>query len=326
MENKLEYYAICGYKEFAETAHANITLTNKCNNSCYYCIGGFNVPRKEYEFLSKNQFSELVKLLLAQEKPKMSMTLIGGEPTVHKDFPYFLNEAGKIKNNYVHVTTNLLKPYEYFNSLPLKKSFGFTCSYHSNGVKDDDEWFSKVDLLYEKGCLFDVFLMLTEKNIDKIKKLYDKHKGKYITEDRELLIVYPINEFAYSKEFKELTKSGVFNYFNTHADCREKDKELNSNNIKVLLSDGTNDYLNYDTYKSFYFMLCHCALAVHPNGRVTKCLHDIAPVITLGIDKPRKLPEWHLCRQKKCICDLEFPKCSIDYYMKHFKKGNINGT
>jgi sulfatase maturation enzyme AslB (radical SAM superfamily) len=325
MENKLEYYAIRGFKEFAETAHANITLTNKCNNNCYYCIGGFNVPRKRYEFLTRHQFSELVKLLLAQKKPRISMTLIGGEPTVHEDFPYFLNEAYKLKNNYVHVTTNLLKPYEYFKSLPLKKSFDFTCSYHSNGVKDENEWFSKVDLLYEKGCLFNVFLMLTEKNIDKIKKVYEKYKGRYIIDNRETLIVYPINEFAYSEKFKELTKSIVFDYFNTHADCRG-DRELNSDEVQVLLSDGTNDYLNYDTYKSFYFMLCHCALAVHPNGNVTRCLHDIAPVITLGRDKPRKLPDWHLCRQKKCICDLEYPKCSIDYYKKHFRKENINGS
>jgi len=322
-KNKLEYYAIRGYKEFAETAHANITLTNKCNNNCYYCIGGFNVPRKKYEFLSRNQFSEVIKLLLAQKKPRISMTLIGGEPTVHEDFPYFLSKADKLKNNYVHVTTNLLKPYEYFKSLPLKKSLNFTCSYHSNGVKDDSEWFSKIDLLYEKGCLFDVFLMLTENNIDKIKKVYEKYKGKYIIEGKESLIVYPINEFAYSKKFKKLTKSIVFDYFNTHADCRG-DGELNSNDVKVLLSDGTNDYLNYDTYKSFYFMLCHCALAVHPNGNVTRCLHDVAPVIVLGKDKPRKLPDWHLCRQKKCICDFEYPKCSIDYYKKHFRKEDIN--
>jgi len=321
MENKLDYYAIRGYKKFVEIAHANVTITNKCNNSCYYCNGGFDKPRKRYDFLTKHQFSELIELLLIQGRPKISMTIIGGEPTIHKDFPHFLNETEKIdRETYIYIVTNLLKSYEYFKSLPLKKSFDFICSYHSNGIKDDDEWFSKVDLLYKKRCLSKVFLMLTEKNIDKIKKVHDKYKGKYIKDGEDLLTVYPINEFAYGKKFKELSDSGTFNYFNTHVDC-QGDQELNSKNVKVLLSDGTNDYLNYDKYRSFYFMMCHCALAVHPNGRVTRCLHDLAPVIVLGRDKLKKLPEWHLCRQKKCICDLEYPKCSVDYYMKHFKKG-----
>jgi len=329
-KNKLEYYAIHGYKEFVETAHANVTLTNKCNNSCYYCIGGFDKPRKRYDFLSKNQFSELIKLLLIQERPRISMTLIGGEPTVHRDFPYFLDEAGKLKNSYIHVVTNLLKPYEYFKSLPLKESFDFTCSYHSHGVKDDEEWFSKVELLYDKGCLSKVFLMLTEKNTDKIKEVYDKYKDKYLIKYSDenivdLVTVYPINEFAYDKEFKELTDSGTFEYFNTHVDCRG-DEELDSESIKVMLSDGTNDYLNYDKYRSFYFMMCHCEISVHPNGKITRCLHDIPKVMVLGEDEPKKLDEWILCKQKKCICDLEYPKCSVNYYMKHFKKGNVNET
>lgn len=319
MENKLDYYAIRGYKKFVETAHANVTITNKCNNNCYYCNGSFDKPRKRYDFLSGNQFSELIKLLLAQERPKISMTIIGGEPTVHKDFPHFLNEAGRLKNSSIYIVTNLLKPYKYFESLPLKKPLELICSYHSSGVKDDNEWFSKVDFLYEKKCLSKVFLMLTEKNIDRIKKLYDKYKGKYFKRQNDLLTVYPINEFAYGKKFKDLSDSGVFKHFSTHTDCKGT-QELNSEGMKVLLSDGTNDYLNYDKYRSFYFMMCHCALAVHPDGRVTRCLHDLAPVIVLGKDKPKKLSEWHLCRQKKCICDLEYPKCSIDYYMKHFRK------
>ena len=326
MENNLDYYAIRGFKEFTEIAHANVTLTNNCNNNCYYCIGGFEKPRKRYDYLSKQQFSELIKLLLAQKRPKISMTLIGGEPTTHNDFPYFLNEAGNIKNSYIHVVTNLLKSYDYFSSLPLTDSFDFTCSYHSHAIKDTKEWFSKVSLLHRKKCLSKVFLMLTSKNVDKIKKVYDQYKEKYIKKYDEkvvdLITVYPINEFAYTKEFNKLVESGTFEYFNTHVDCQGNEK-LDSNNVKVLLLDGTNDYLNYDKYRNFHFMMCHCEIAVHPTGKITRCLHDIPAVMMLGKDKPRKFPDWHLCKQKQCICDLEYPKCSVQYYFKHFKEKEV---
>jgi organic radical activating enzyme len=327
MKNKLEYYAINHkkYKMFIETLYTTVVLTDKCNNNCYYCNGNFNKHKENYNFLNKEQFSELVKFLSIQKRNHITIVLTGGEPTLHPNFSYFLNEIEKIPNmTNTYVNTSLIKSYKYFQELPLRKSLDFICSYHSHVVKDDEEWFSKVDFLHKKGCLTQVFLMLTDKNIDRIKKVYNKYKDKY-SETNDMFIVYPINEFAYTERFKRLVKNGDFDYFSTHADCKGN-INFSSDEMKVILSDGTNDYLNYDKYSNFYFMLCCCGIAVHPDGRLTRCIHDTEPVITLGKNKIKKISEWHLCRQKKCICDLEYPKCSIDYYKKHFKKEDVNET
>lgn len=327
MTNKVDFYAIRGYKEYQVTLRVNANLTNYCNNDCWYCNGKFSdVKKAQAHFLTKDQFRELLKFINYQDKRKIYLTIIGGEPTLNKNLPYMMRKADKeLRQKNIYIVTNLLKPLSYFKTLPLReRAFEFVCSYHSHAISDYKEWFKKVDYLYENKCLNTVFLMLTEDNIDKIKEIYDKYRGKYknIFADKPVVQAYAINQFGYTEKYKKLCEMGMFEPYNVHIDCKNE-FNLTPEGTKVILSDGTNDYLNYQKYKNFYFMMCLCGIQVHANGCITRCLHDQyrRSIHVLGKKQEiKKFNLWHLCRHKLCKCDLDFPKASAKYYMEKFKK------
>lgn len=319
-ENNLDFYCLRGLDDFQGSIRVNTNLTNFCNNDCWYCNGNFPNTKNIY-FLKKSQFSELIDFVNYQGIENVYMTLVGGEPTLNKDLPWMMNEAHKrLKRKCIYIITNLLKPLEYFKSLPLKKRrFEFTCSFHSHSIKDYEKWFEKVDYLYNQECLGSVSLMLTHKNVKLIKEVYDKYKNKYenIFSDKNVVNAFAINEFGYTEEYKKLCKDRVFEEYNVHDDCIG---DWDRGEIKVLLKDGKNDIENYYKYNCFYFMMCLCGIQVHANGNITRCLHDRAPIHILGQNqKIKKFNKWHLCRQKICKCDLDFPKASVKYYVENFK-------
>jgi len=317
--NKLEFYCLREFKDFELSLRVNTNLTNYCNNNCWYCNGNFPNVKKGY-YLSKEKFSELLNFINFQEIKKVYLTLIGGEPTLNENLPWMMNESlNKLKKKQIYVVTNLLKPLEYFKSLPLRKrGFGFTCSFHSHAVSNYKKWFEKVDYIYDMECLSGVSLMLTNLNVNIIKEIYDKYKDRYknVFSERSVVNAFAINEFGYTDEYKELCANGIFEKYNVHDDCKG-DWEIGE--VSVLLSDGTNDNKNYQKYNCFYFMMCMCGLQVHADGRITRCLHDRFPIHILGKGNSfKKLNRWHLCKHKICKCDLDFPKASVSYYLEHF--------
>ena len=321
IRTNLDFYCLRDFEEFERSLRVNTNLTNFCNNNCWYCNGNFQNVQKKY-LLKRDQFSELIEFINFQDIRKVYMTLIGGEPTLNKDLPWMMNEANeRIPKKNIYIVTNLLKSLDYFKSLPLKKrAFEFTCSFHSHAIKNYEEWFEKIDYLYEMECLSGISLMLTHKNIDIIKEVYDKYKNKYenLFVDKPIVHAFAINEFGYTDEYKKLCEDGIFEQYNVHDDCKG-DWEIED--IDVILKDGTNDRENYQAYNNFYMMMCMCGLQVHANGNITRCLHDRAPIHRLGSgEKLKKFNRWHLCKHQICKCDLDFPKASAKYYMEHFKK------
>lgn len=318
-KSNLDFYCLRDFEEFERSLRVNTNLTNYCNNNCWYCNGNFPKVQKGF-YLQKSQFSELIKFINLQEIPKIYMTLIGGEPTLNKHLPWMMNEAqSKLKNKNIYIVSNLLKSLDYFKSLPLKKrAFEFTCSFHSHAIPDYEKWFEKIDYLYEMESLGGISLMLTHKNIDIIKEVYDKYKDKYenIFVDKPIVNAFAINQFGYTDEYKKLCEDGIFEPYNVHDDCKG-DWEVNE--IKVILPDGTNDNINYQNYNNFKMMMCMCGIQVHSNGFITRCLHDRMPIHILGANqKIKKFNRWHLCKHDVCKCDLDFPKASVKYYMENF--------
>ncbi|MCF8461195.1 MAG: radical SAM protein [Flavobacteriales bacterium] len=78
-----------------------VMATNKCNTNCSYCSAEMQEP--SFARMDKSDFDKIIK-----ENKKIKLTLAGGEPTVHPDMFYFIEEA--VKNNCnVQLATNGIK-------------------------------------------------------------------------------------------------------------------------------------------------------------------------------------------------------------------------
>lgn len=72
--------------------YAWLEITEKCNLKCVHCYGQFGEPKIEKEkLLTTEEWKEIIKKL-AQNDCK-GIQLIGGEPTLHKEFYEILKFA-----------------------------------------------------------------------------------------------------------------------------------------------------------------------------------------------------------------------------------------
>ena len=65
---------------------ANISITSACNKKCRYC---FSIDNGQ--FMNKSTFDRTLDFL--ERSNIKEVRLLGGEPTLHRDFTYFVNKA-----------------------------------------------------------------------------------------------------------------------------------------------------------------------------------------------------------------------------------------
>lgn len=319
MDKKLEYYSLCKDNTFENNCTMHILLTERCNNACYYCYYyNGTIPKRNVDDFSIDMFYRLLDFVDMQEKEENDFSFLGGEPTLNKNLSDFLNIIYKrYDNTPATITTNLIKPLDYYKSLPLWQRLEFTCSYHSDWIKDPAEWFEKAIYLSSKNSLEQVLLMLTDKNIDIITSLYNEYK------DVVNLKVFPINEFRLTNKYEQLLKEKKFGKYNSYTEALG-DKQPDLKEVQVILSDGTNDKLNHEKYSNFWGMMCNSGFVVNVNGDICYCFSMMhRPIMNLITDKPRKIERWHICSSNFCGCDFEYRKSSIRYFAKNIRKEKI---
>lgn len=79
----------------------NIMLTSKCNLKCCYCFANNVVNQPTTSDISLDNFSTAINFITSSGKTRLG--LIGGEPTLHKDFKEILNIA--IDNDLIEIVT-----------------------------------------------------------------------------------------------------------------------------------------------------------------------------------------------------------------------------
>lgn len=83
-----------------------VFLTFACNLKCSFCINNFeSSPRKKQKrkYLSGEEWAVGLNRIIS--RPDLPVSLQGGEPTLHKDFPYIVNNIRRNLN--IDVLTNL---------------------------------------------------------------------------------------------------------------------------------------------------------------------------------------------------------------------------
>lgn len=85
--------------------YLRISLTEKCNMRCVYCMPAEGVPLSPADhILSRSQIKRLAGLFKEVGVKKVRLT--GGEPMVRKDIVDIVQDLGQLFDNQVGMTTN----------------------------------------------------------------------------------------------------------------------------------------------------------------------------------------------------------------------------
>lgn len=310
---KLDNFVICDQDVILNRTYINFLTTRQCNNACWYCCSGCNVKQDSYDYFPNEAFPKLLEFIDIQGNRELDFHFIGGEPTLHpnlKEWCYILSEKYGDRLS-LHMTTNAMMPLGYWRDFPMRLPNGsISASFHSDFVKDPDEWFEKMRVLRDNDSLQLVYLMTQKNNLDLVARLYEKYKPELPVK------ISPIFEVVNTPEFRQFLAAGDYDIQNEHQETLSENAGIE---IEVLFNDGTTDNENFDQYNCFRGMMCDSGFVVLPNGDVTYCYADTKKIINLCEDEPRKLEKWHICQHKFCNCEFEFQKCSIQYYLRNIK-------
>jgi hypothetical protein len=191
------------------------------------------------------------------------------------------------RNVELQVTTNLTTG--RIDDL-CKTDVQVAASLHTARVDEPEAWMIKALKLHDSGNLHHVVMMVTERNRDTIRRLYD---GWY---DRLKCIVVPIDSFYYDWEFNQ------FKYEMTESFGH---------------APFEHDYEHDNFFGNFEEDYCFCSsgLIVDSDGSLRYCwprAHE--SVMNVFTDPLIKIPPFHFCDRNRKICDKEVVRCSFEKY------------
>ena len=138
----------------------NVILTTRCNKNCSFCFARRARQEAKLEDMSLENFCKILSLL-KKEKPVSAIKILGGEPTLHPDFPEIIKHLIKDKIRHTLIS-NLL---------------------YEEGVR------SNIDKAIETGVMIGVLANAAELNSGSTmtifkknyKNILEKTKGTFIT-------------------------------------------------------------------------------------------------------------------------------------------------
>lgn len=106
-----------------------VSLTDKCNLRCHYCMPVEQTFMDEKKYLSPEEIIELVTELKARGLEEVRLT--GGEPLMRKSFPQIVMGLGKLNLKKLALTTNGIYLDKYFDVLKNNRVFFINISLDS---------------------------------------------------------------------------------------------------------------------------------------------------------------------------------------------------
>ena len=88
-----------------EISYLRVSITDRCNFRCLYCMPEEGVPKKEHsDILSFEDMEKIISVLVELGITKIRVT--GGEPLVRRGCTSFLKDLGNLKIDQLGLTTN----------------------------------------------------------------------------------------------------------------------------------------------------------------------------------------------------------------------------
>ena len=290
-------------------SYLRISLTEKCNLRCTYCMPSAGIPLlPRAHLMTANEIYEIAKLFVENGVTKIRLT--GGEPLVRKDFETIVRNLAQLKVE-IAITTNgiLLERY-----LPLLKELGIlniTISIDSLNAEKNQEITRRnyFDVVWKAIKKMQLLVPVVKLNVVLIKGINDNEINNFIslTQKENLKIRFiefmPFdgNEWNTSKlvsEFQILDSANT--YFNKQIMRLNDQPNDTSRNYKINGSIGS--FAIISSVTNPFCDSCN-RIRLTADGKLKNCLfsnnetsllndfrngQDIIPKIKLAIGNKQK--------------------------------------
>jgi len=263
--------------DYNKTLEITFVITQKCNIKCWYCYWN---DEKDIRETVEHDFNKVIEFIKVHKKKNLFFQFYGGEPTLH---PKLIEYADRLNEEFDNVTllmhTNLLRSKKYYEQFNKYDDFLINCSFHSDWVKNVDEWFEKVYLLKNS----EVFFMLQENNTKQILRLYYKHSN------RKKLWICPIHQILGTETYKNMKSSYDLEDIYEHS---------------------------YNNYKN---QMCKPGFIIRENGDIMRCWAQMPrryKIFNIYKDPMKHIQDWTFCVSKICFCDQAYPRMEMKEYYR----------
>lgn len=217
-------------------------ITANCNYHCEYCstyrvgekISDINIVDNVLYFLNE-VYNNL------DDTDTLTIQIMGGEPTIHPLFEYFMTELCKMKNFKLILFTNFSADINLYDRLckifPDKTDFSI--SYHQNHIILE-EYIYKLDYLINKynHVIFHPQIMLGEnrKTVDEVMHIF----GKYQQFKNFEMSMFPILSSNFTRE----VATNIKPIKETERVTKDKVEDVKVNYDRNTLNKYYNQYVN----------------------------------------------------------------------------------
>jgi MoaA/NifB/PqqE/SkfB family radical SAM enzyme len=247
------------------TAFWGVFLTLNCSSKCPYCIQRISLPQKplaHYPARSGKEWVEALNAIANRTQKRFlrprrvkKLSILGGEPTVHPDFLYVLNNLDR--NWKLTVTSNFDSPFfdqdgKFFRQIKRKARLKFNGSFHFLRTPLD-KFTASVQKLKKAGIKVHTLFLVA----------YPGHLEKAATYKEALLRIHPRVKL---QRFLGFYEGNLY----PRANGCEIDQEQ---------KDGIANYLLYQRgfgQKQASPVFCHSdKVLIAPNGDIHNCHYKV---------------------------------------------------
>jgi MoaA/NifB/PqqE/SkfB family radical SAM enzyme len=279
-------------------------VTNKCNFHCEYCE-----TWKEQQYRGRFHLLNIINFCnYLSEKYNLLLTLYGGEPLLHPDIFYIVENLKKSKYP-LHYFTNLSVEKDILKSLIEKNRFvKFLTSFHYNKTNIND-FLEKIDLILENKIEIVVKVMWNSKYKNEIKDIYCEIKKKEKNHNFSCSLDMIISEttsfsqedmiFYYNEHNNDKLKENVVEYINEAGEITSNN--LTFNHIRIL-----NKEASFLGQANFFGYSCEAGkryLYIDENGDIYNCINDKRNKKKLCNISDKDLEYSKIIKQDKKICN-----------------------
>lgn len=304
-------------EEYENTIKICIDCIDKCNYTCYYCYNMFfNHKRSNVEIDFNKVLYFIQHIRNANPNKKITVVLIGGEPTLHSNFLSFVKALYELKNIEIISFTNFSNDIDFYSKTISDYEVKYLVTFHYLNTDRTEKFFNKLNELIvrkHKNGIKTLNVMLLPQHFNETIEVFDRlyeifksdvnchlldiqdNLGKNISTDK----VYSAEQL---KTYEDRCKKNI---------DAENIVEFNDGTIKIFTdSDITNDK------KTFNFKLWQCDAGlnymyikydgnIYPCGAImNKSIGNIYDLTTLKLHKT-------ICSSNICPCEFGLRKCRI---------------
>lgn len=258
-------------EEIVKPITAEIHLSNRCNNACYYCGQKHNQNGKDMSL----EDIKLLKNFLTHIGVKSLYFSGGGESTLNKDIFTALDELKSFEKgmitNAVFMPDKLIERYVHeFRWVRISIDAGDNQTYYNiRGIKDFEKVCANIDKLlierdyHKTGLVVGLQIVVNEYNYNDLKYICGSLLSYFPRIDYINIrpIEDKIDKEIYSKEQLESIKSGL---------------DFLQNNNKIIISDKWHNI--FEGKKDFGFKICNAGdfiFTITADGDIYQCCHVI---------------------------------------------------